>query len=75
MAFPPEKIPADSLTHINYAFALISSSFQIIEMTAGDKALWKRTTALKRDLPALKVFLSIGLLLLIMRCAALTPTF
>ncbi|KAJ6477836.1 hypothetical protein C8R47DRAFT_1020145 [Mycena vitilis] len=60
MAFAPEAIPADSLTHINYAFALISSSYEIIEMTAGDTELWKRTTALKQNLPALKVFLSIG---------------
>ncbi|KAF7378493.1 hypothetical protein MSAN_00276700 [Mycena sanguinolenta] len=60
MAFPPESIPADSLTHINFAFALISSSYEIIEMTAGDSDLWKRTTALKENLPALKVFLSIG---------------
>ncbi|KAJ6534397.1 hypothetical protein B0H19DRAFT_442211 [Mycena capillaripes] len=60
MAFTPEQIPADALTHVNFAFALISSSFEIIEMTAGDKDLWKRTTALKKDLPALKVFLSIG---------------
>ncbi|KAJ7222199.1 hypothetical protein GGX14DRAFT_301962, partial [Mycena pura] len=60
MAFTPEAIPADSLTHVNYAFALISSSFEIIEMTAGDSDLWKRTTALKQNLPALKVFLSIG---------------
>ncbi|KAJ7772314.1 glycosyl hydrolases family 18-domain-containing protein, partial [Mycena metata] len=49
-----------SLTHVNYAFALISSSYEITEMTAGDSDLWKRTTALKENLPALKVFLSIG---------------
>jgi GH18 family chitinase len=60
MAYPPERIAADSLTHINFAFALISSSFQVIEMTAGDSDLWRRTTALKKGRPALKVYLSIG---------------
>ncbi|KAJ7064104.1 hypothetical protein C8F01DRAFT_1229630 [Mycena amicta] len=60
MSYPPEKISAESLTHINFAFALISSSFQVVEMTKGDSDLWKRTTALKSRNPTLKVFLSIG---------------
>ena len=61
MSYQPEQIAADTLTHINFAFALISSSFQVIEMTAGDTDLWRRTTALKKDRPSLKVFLSIGI--------------
>ncbi|KAF9480694.1 hypothetical protein BDN70DRAFT_992496 [Pholiota conissans] len=60
MAFTPEQIPATSLTHVNFAFALISDSFQVIPMDAGDEALWQRTTNLKSNAPALKVFLSIG---------------
>ncbi|KAJ6579226.1 hypothetical protein DFH09DRAFT_1447553 [Mycena vulgaris] len=60
MAYTPEKISAETLTHINFAFALISSSFKVVEMTPGDSDLWKRTTALKKRNPTLKVFLSIG---------------
>ncbi|KAJ7864427.1 hypothetical protein B0H14DRAFT_3443479 [Mycena olivaceomarginata] len=60
MAYSPEKISAETLTHINFAFALVSSSFNIVEMTKGDSDLWKRTTALKKRNPTLKVFLSIG---------------
>ncbi|KAJ7257772.1 hypothetical protein C8J57DRAFT_1516652 [Mycena rebaudengoi] len=58
--YPPEMISAETLTHINFAFALISPTFQIIEMTPGDSALWSRTTALKKRNVALQVFLSIG---------------
>ncbi|KAF5312214.1 hypothetical protein D9619_003681 [Psilocybe cf. subviscida] len=60
MSYEPEQISADTLTHINFAFALISSTFEVIEMTKGDSDLWRRTTALKEGRPALKVFLSIG---------------
>ncbi|PPR04933.1 hypothetical protein CVT24_007314 [Panaeolus cyanescens] len=59
-AYTPEQISAETLTHINFAFALISNSFTIIEMTPGDVQLWLRTTALKKKNPSLKVFLSIG---------------
>ncbi|KAJ7342365.1 glycoside hydrolase superfamily [Mycena albidolilacea] len=47
-------ISAETLTHINLAFTLISSSFNIVEMTNGDSDLWKRTTALKKRNPTLK---------------------
>ncbi|KAJ7114949.1 hypothetical protein C8R44DRAFT_984268 [Mycena epipterygia] len=60
MSYTPEKISAETLTHINFAFALISSSFNVVEMSPGDSDLWKRTTALKSRNPTLKVFLSIG---------------
>ncbi|KDR74915.1 hypothetical protein GALMADRAFT_141231 [Galerina marginata CBS 339.88] len=60
MPYEPEQIAADTLTHINFAFALLSSSFKVIEMTAGDSDLWRRTTALKKGRPSLKVYLSIG---------------
>ncbi|KAJ7300594.1 hypothetical protein DFH08DRAFT_725187, partial [Mycena albidolilacea] len=60
MAYSPEKISAETLTHINFAFALISNSFNVVEMAAGDTDLWKRTTALKSRNPTLKVYLSIG---------------
>ncbi|KAJ7636644.1 hypothetical protein FB45DRAFT_741932, partial [Roridomyces roridus] len=45
---------------VNFAFAYISSSFKVVEMTAGDSKLWSETTALKSQNPSLKVFLSIG---------------
>ncbi|KAJ6538818.1 hypothetical protein DFH09DRAFT_1249584 [Mycena vulgaris] len=45
---------------VNFAFALLSDTFTIIEMSPGDAALWTRTTALKKNNVALKVFLSIG---------------
>ncbi|KAJ7502451.1 hypothetical protein B0H11DRAFT_1712411, partial [Mycena galericulata] len=45
---------------VNFAFALISDTFNIIEMSPGDSGLWSRTTALKTSNVALKVFLSIG---------------
>ncbi|KAF9559713.1 hypothetical protein CPC08DRAFT_505392 [Agrocybe pediades] len=59
-AYPPESISAETLTHVNFAFALISDTYQIIEMSPGDRDLWTRTTALKKRNLALKVFLSIG---------------
>ena len=59
-SFTPEQIDVGTLTHVNFAFALVSSSFEIVEMTPGDADLWKRTTALKQQNPSLKVFLSVG---------------
>lgn len=65
----------DSLTHgqcaryprfllfiltVNFAFAYISDTYEVIEMTSGDSAIWTETTALKSRNPSLKVFLSIG---------------
>ncbi|KAJ7161757.1 hypothetical protein C8R46DRAFT_1037955 [Mycena filopes] len=52
MSYVPEKISAET---INSAFALISSSFNVVEMTKGDSDLWKRTTALKSRNPTLQV--------------------
>ncbi|KAJ6492287.1 hypothetical protein C8R45DRAFT_990838 [Mycena sanguinolenta] len=60
MAWSPSNLNVDSLTHLNFAFAYISSSFEVIEMTPGDSKLWSETTALKSKNPSLKVFLSIG---------------
>ncbi|KAK7039901.1 hypothetical protein R3P38DRAFT_2902374 [Favolaschia claudopus] len=60
LAFDTSAISAETLTHLNFAFALISSSFQVIEMTSGDSDLWKKVTGLKKRNPTLKVFLSIG---------------
>ncbi len=60
MSFSPEQIPASSLTHVNFAFALISDTFEVTTMNPGDEELWSRTTNLKANAPALKVFLSIG---------------
>ncbi|KAG6836731.1 hypothetical protein H0H93_004394 [Arthromyces matolae] len=58
--YPPSSISAETLTHVNYAFALISNDYQIIEMAVNDNVLWLQTTALKKRNAALKVFLSIG---------------
>ncbi|KAK2461060.1 hypothetical protein APHAL10511_006907 [Amanita phalloides] len=58
--YPPELISAETLTHINFAFALINEEFLIQEMSADDNLLWMRTTALKKRNPTLKVFLAIG---------------
>ncbi|KAJ6503695.1 hypothetical protein C8R45DRAFT_973479, partial [Mycena sanguinolenta] len=60
MGWSPSNVNVDSLTHLNFAFAYISSSFEVIEMTPGDSKLWSETTALKSKNPSLKVFLSIG---------------
>ncbi|KAJ7465727.1 glycosyl hydrolases family 18-domain-containing protein [Mycena latifolia] len=49
-----------SSSTVNFAFAYISDSFEVVEMTPGDSKLWTETTALKSQNPALKVFLSIG---------------
>jgi GH18 family chitinase len=59
-SYPPEQIAAEALTHVNFAFALISSSFELIEMAPGDKDLWSRTTALKKRNSQLEVWLSVG---------------
>ncbi|KAH9829398.1 uncharacterized protein C8Q71DRAFT_863325 [Rhodofomes roseus] len=58
--YQPEQIAAEVLTHVNFAFALISDSFQLTEMSPGDIDLWARTTLLKKRNSALKVFLSVG---------------
>lgn len=34
-SFSPEQIDTSTLTHVNFAFGLISSTFEIVEMTAG----------------------------------------
>nr|GAT44459.1 predicted protein [Mycena chlorophos] len=58
--FTPSALNVDPLTHLNFAFAYISSDFEVVEMTAGDSKLWSETTDLKSKNPSLKVFLSIG---------------
>ncbi|KIJ58948.1 glycoside hydrolase family 18 protein [Hydnomerulius pinastri MD-312] len=60
MAFPPEQIYTEDLTHVNFAFASISNSFQVVEANPGDSQLWQRTTNLKSQDPTLEIFLSIG---------------
>jgi GH18 family chitinase len=45
---------------VNFAFALISSSFQLIEMASGDHNLWRKTTDLKKRNAGLEVWLSVG---------------
>ncbi|KAJ6484663.1 hypothetical protein C8R45DRAFT_1214695 [Mycena sanguinolenta] len=60
MAWTPSSMNVDALTHLHFAFAYVSSTFEVIEMTPGDSELWSETTALKSRNPSLKVFLSIG---------------
>ncbi|KAJ6483100.1 hypothetical protein C8R45DRAFT_931729 [Mycena sanguinolenta] len=50
----PSAMNVDSLTHVNFAFAYISDTFEVISMTPGDSNLWTQTTALKARNPSLK---------------------
>ncbi|KAJ7606472.1 hypothetical protein DFH06DRAFT_934721, partial [Mycena polygramma] len=59
-AWTPSTMMVYVLTHVNFAFAYISDSFKVIEMTPNDSTLWTETPALKGKNPAMKVFLSIG---------------
>lgn len=57
----PEYIPADSYTHINFAFAFIDPvKFTVAAMNPGDADLYRRVTALKRLHPGLEVWIAIG---------------
>ncbi|KAJ7636716.1 hypothetical protein FB45DRAFT_1024816 [Roridomyces roridus] len=46
-AWSPSNINVASLTHVNFAFAYISNTFEVVEMTAGDSKLW--TDDMSRD--------------------------
>ncbi|KAK5662511.1 hypothetical protein OQA88_8423 [Cercophora sp. LCS_1] len=60
-AMLPEYIPADSYTHINFAFAFIDPvKFTVASMNPGDADLYRRVTDLKRLYPGLEVWIAIG---------------
>ncbi len=54
-----KSVPAEKLTHINYAFANISNG-QMVEGFRNDKANFERLNSLKRRHPDLKVLVSVG---------------
>ncbi|KAA8895207.1 hypothetical protein FN846DRAFT_348546 [Sphaerosporella brunnea] len=57
----PSEIPADGLTHLNFAFAYIKpDSYDIIPMDDLPEKLFKDVTNLKTDHPQLKVWVSLG---------------
>ena len=56
----PEDLFPQLLTHLNFAFALVGADNRIASMGANDIDLYRRTTALKSQNPALKVFISVG---------------
>jgi len=53
------KVPADKLTHINYAFANIVDG-KMVEGFRNDARNFERLNSLKRKNPALKVLVSVG---------------
>ncbi|KAK3691994.1 hypothetical protein B0T22DRAFT_474971 [Podospora appendiculata] len=57
----PEDLLALQYTHLNFAFALIDPiTFAIAPMAGLDKQLWPRFTALKKQVPGLQTWISIG---------------
>jgi len=56
----PEDLYPQLLTHLNFAFALVGADNRIASMGPNDIELYRRTTALKSQNPALKVFISVG---------------
>jgi chitinase len=58
--FPPEKIDARSLTHINYAFANVAQGRVVLGDPVTDKANLADLRALKAVNPQLKILVSVG---------------
>jgi len=59
--FRVADIPADKLTHLNYAFASVSPNGECMSSDAGaDAHNFPELQKLKRNYPHLKIFLSIG---------------
>lgn len=58
--FTPENIDASHLTHIFYAFAVIDSSYQVVNFEWNDFDFYKAVQAKKQRWPHLKTLISIG---------------
>jgi chitinase len=57
----PENIPVDSYTHLNFAFAHVDpTTYTIVPMAGTQTSLYSRFTALKKQKPGLKTWISIG---------------
>jgi chitinase len=59
-SFPPEKIDATKLTHINYAFANVVDGQVVLGRPKDDLANFAGLRALKKVNPALKLLVSVG---------------
>ena len=55
-----EKIPADKLTHVNYAFAIIKDGKCAMRMPALSKANFPKLVELKKSHPRLQTVISVG---------------
>ena len=53
-------VPVDSLTHLNLAFAYITSDFNIMPMPGTGNDVFSQITSLKTKAPGLKIWISIG---------------
>ena len=58
--YPAERVPAETLTQVNYAFAVIEDGRAALPDPERDGANLKALTTLRRRNPALRVVLSIG---------------
>ncbi len=59
-SFPPEKIDAKKLTHINYAFANIADGKVVVGYPDVDAKNFEGLRALKKTNPKLKLLVSVG---------------
>lgn len=58
--YPAEKVPAEQLTQINYAFASIKDGKAVLSSPERDKASLQALTGLRRRNPSLRIVLSVG---------------
>ncbi len=58
--YPVEQIPADKLTHVNYAFAIIKDGKCAMRMPEIAKANFPKLAELKKKHPNLQVLISVG---------------
>jgi GH18 family chitinase len=58
-ALDPKQVPAEKLTHVNYAFANVEDG-RVVEGSAHDGANLAVLTGLRREHPDLKVLVSVG---------------
>lgn len=58
--FAPDRIPAEELTHVNYAFAGIENGRAVLTSPSRDRENLRGLTALRERNPDLKIILSLG---------------